>query len=134
MTPPQPQRSPLSVSSFPYLVSHPATVVRFLLDATPGGPILYPLAAIALILQELDLFTGVRMIREYGLGLEQNPFARALYVHGGALTLEVVKLGAIFAIVTLLFRAALRGRVRLARNTLAFMAIVGLLGVASNWV
>jgi hypothetical protein len=41
------------------------------------GPVgIYLLAIFALGMHILDLATGLRMMQVYGIGLEQNPFAR----------------------------------------------------------
>jgi hypothetical protein len=116
------------------LLSWPARVIAYTVHHTPGGTVVYLLAAIAMILQELDLYTGTRMMERYGLAYEQNPFARALFATGGPILLEAAKLGVVLSITYLMLRFAKRGRVRLARNTLWFIAILGLLGLVSNLV
>jgi uncharacterized membrane protein len=92
------------------------------------------LAAIGLVLQALDLLTGVNMMARLGLGAEQNPLARFLVGSFGPAGLVAAKLGAVLAITYLFVRLEARGRGRLARNVLAIVAIVGLLGLVSNLV
>jgi hypothetical protein len=89
------------------------------------------LAAIGLVLQALDLLTGVNMMARLGLGAEQNPVARFLINSFGPAGLVAAKLGAVLAITYLFVRLESLGRGRLARNVLA---IAGLLGLVSNLV
>jgi hypothetical protein len=92
------------------------------------------LAAIGLVLQALDLLTGVGMMAHHGLGYEQNPIARSLVISVGPAGLVAVKLGTVLAITYLFVRLESLGRGRLARNVLAIVAIFGLLGLVSNLV
>jgi hypothetical protein len=99
------------------------------------GPVaIYLLAALVLAVHALDLATGLHMMINYGVELEQNPLARFVMTTAGPLGLTLLKLGVVGAGVILFVRAAQLGRARLARNCLVFSAGVGLLGVASNMV
>ena len=99
------------------------------------GPIaIYMLAALVLVVHVLDLGTGLHMMTNYGLELEQNPLARFVMATAGPLGLVPLKLGVVGGGVLLFVRAAQFGRARLARNCLLFSAAVGLLGIASNMV
>jgi hypothetical protein len=90
------------------------------------------LAAIGLVLQALDLFTGIEMMARDGLSAEQNPVARALILSLGPAGLVAAKLGTALAITYVFMRIEHRGRGRLARNVLSAVAIFGLLGLISN--
>jgi hypothetical protein len=92
------------------------------------------LAAISLVLQALDLLTGVDMMARLGTGAEQNPIARGLVQAVGPAGLVAFKLGAALSIAYIFIRIERFGRGRLARNTLALVAIFGLLGLVSNLV
>src|SRR5438105_14213327 len=92
------------------------------------------LAAIGLVLQALDLLTGIGMMAHSGMEYEQNPVARTLVQSFGPAGLVAVKLGTVLAITYLFVRLESLGRGRLARNVLAIVAIVGLLGLVSNLV
>lgn len=92
------------------------------------------LGAIGLVLQALDLLTGVGMMSRLGLAYEQNPVARTLLVWFGPAGLVAAKLGTVLAITFLFVRLESLGRGRLARNVLAAVAILGLLGLVSNLV
>jgi hypothetical protein len=83
-------------------------------------------------LHALDLLTGIRLMLVLGIEQEQNPLARALFQFGGPLGLGAIKLGVVLAGVLLLVSIARAGRVRLARNALLVVALLGLLGVSSN--
>jgi threonine/homoserine efflux transporter RhtA len=98
----------------------------------PRGIIL--LATGALLLQILDLLTGIRLMLVFGIDQEQNPIARALFQTGGPLGLASVKLGVVLAAALVLVLLARAGRARLARNTLVVVALLGLLGFTSNLV
>lgn len=92
------------------------------------------LGLITLLLHELDVLTGIRMIEAYGLSFELNPVARSIYSAGGSLALFAAKFGVVSAAVVLLLYLARAGRPRLARNCLFFASILGLLGLVSNLV
>jgi uncharacterized membrane protein len=92
------------------------------------------LAAIGLLLQTLDLVTGIRMMLMYGIVQEQNPLARTIFEASGPLGLTAAKFAVVFSGVVLLILVARAGRPRLARNTLVLVAILGLLGFSSNLV
>jgi hypothetical protein len=99
------------------------------------GPVaIYLLAALVLVAHMLDLWTGVNMMLNYGLQLEQNPLARYVMATAGPLGLVPLKLGVVTLGVVLFVRTAHIGRARLARNCLVFAAGVGVLGAASNMV
>jgi len=91
-------------------------------------------AAVAVALQCLDLLTGIRLMSMYGLDQEQNPIARTIFDMGGPLGLTILKLGVVLTGVLVLLLLARAGRPRLARNALALVALLGLLGFASNLV
>jgi Domain of unknown function (DUF5658) len=91
------------------------------------------LAAIAIALHALDLISGLRMILVYGLNLEQNPLARAIFQAGGPLGLTAAKLAVVGAGVVVLVLIG-RARPRLAHVALTLVALLGLLGFASNLV
>jgi hypothetical protein len=92
------------------------------------------LAAIGLILQALDLLTGIQMMARDGIGYEQNPMARTLVLAAGPAGLAAAKLGTVLAITFLFVRMERLGRGRLARNVIAAVAILGLFGLVSNLV
>ena len=92
------------------------------------------LAAIGLVLQALDLLTGVTMMARLGLDAEQNPVARFLIGSFGPAGLVATKLGAVLAVTYLFVPRERLGRGRLARNVLAIVAIAGLFGLVSNLV
>ena len=92
------------------------------------------LAAIGLVLQALDLLTGIGMMAHLGMQYEQNPVARTLVQSVGPAGLVAAKLGTMLAITYLFVRLENLGRGRLARNVLAIVAIFGLLGLVSNLV
>jgi len=99
------------------------------------GPVaIYTLAAFAFMVHALDLATGLHMMLNYGLHLEQNPLAREVMASAGPLGLVPLKLGVVAASVALFVRFAQVGRARLARNCLLFAVGVGVLGFASNLV
>jgi hypothetical protein len=99
------------------------------------GPLgIYVLASLALLMQVLDLATGLRMMQTYGLDLEQNPLARFMMQNTGPIGLIELKLGVVLAGVLLLVRTAQVGRPRLARNCLLLAFGLGILGWTSNLV
>jgi hypothetical protein len=102
---------------------------------TPGTPaFVLCLASLALILQALDLLSGIRMMLAYGVDLEQNPVARTIFQVGGPIGLTLVKLGVVTTGVVVLVILARVGRTRVARNALIAVSLLGLLGFASNLV
>jgi hypothetical protein len=99
------------------------------------GPLgIYMLASLAVVLHALDLATGLQMMHQYGIGLEQNPLARFIMQNAGPIGLIEVKLGIVLGGVLLLVRTAQVGRPRLARNCLLLAVGMGILGWASNLV
>ena len=92
------------------------------------------LASLAIVMQVLDLASGVRMMLVHGVHVDQNPLARYIVETMGPIGLIEVKLGVVIAGVLLFVRTAAAGRPRLARNCLLIIATVGLLGWASNLV
>lgn len=92
------------------------------------------LSTLAVTFQVLDLTTGLHMMLRYGVGLEQNPLARAIMQTWGPLGLIDLKMGVVLAGVLFLRYMARSGRPRLARNCLAVTMGLGLLGFASNLV
>ena len=99
---------------------------------TRAWTVVVGLAAIALVLHALDLWTGVHGMQRYGLSFEQNPVARALFVTAGPAGVTAAKLGTVLAGVYVLIRIARRGQVRLAGSGLTVVALLGLLGTLSN--
>jgi len=92
------------------------------------------IAAVAVVLQSLDLLTGIRLMLVYGIDQEQNPIARTIFQTGGPVGLLICKLGVVLIGVLVLLLLARAGRPRLARNALVLVALLGLLGFASNLV
>jgi hypothetical protein len=88
----------------------------------------------AIVLQTMDLLTGIRLMVLYGLDQEQNPIARTIFATSGPAGLMIVKLGVVLSGVLMLVLVAGAGRPRLARNALAVVALLGLLGFVSNLV
>jgi hypothetical protein len=99
-----------------------------------GPAALYALAIVTLVLHALDLATGIRMMLVYGVGLEQNPIARAIMQTAGPLGLAEAKFFIVGLGVILFLRTAKLGRARLARNCLLLAAALGALGFSSNLV
>lgn len=97
-------------------------------------PCIAILSAVALIFQALDLFSGVHMMLNHGLGFELNPLARHIMATLGPVGLIDVKLGVVAAAILLLARTARAGRPRLARNCLLITFGLGMLGFTSNLV
>jgi hypothetical protein len=99
------------------------------------GPLgIFLLASLALVMHALDLATGLHMMQQYGIELEQNPLARFIMQNAGPIGLIEVKLGIVLGGVLLLVRTAQAGRPRLARNCLLLAVGIGILGWASNLV
>src|SRR5207245_7947310 len=92
------------------------------------------LATLSLVLHALDLISGIRMMLTYGIEQEQNPIARAIFQMSGPLGLTAAKFGVVCSGVLVVFLVARAGRFRLARNALALIAILGLLGFSSNLI
>jgi len=88
----------------------------------------------AVVLQGMDLLTGIRLMLLYGLDQEQNPIARSIFQTGGPVGLMIVKLGVVLTGVVVLLLLAPAGRARLAGTALVLVALLGLLGFASNLV
>jgi uncharacterized membrane protein len=99
-----------------------------------GPRVIYTLASLAMLMHVLDLATGLRMMLEYGIELEQNPLVRFIMNTFGAVGLVEVKLAVVLAGVLLFVRTAQVGRPRLARNCLLIVAGIGMLGWSSNLV
>ena len=91
-------------------------------------------ASVAIVLQTMDLLTGIRLMLVYGIDQEQNPIARTIFDTGGPVGLVIIKLGVVLSGVLMLLLVGRAGRPRLARNALAVAALLGLLGFASNLV
>lgn len=104
--------------------------------ATIGtGPIgIAVLSTLALFFQMLDLATGLQMMLRYGVGMEQNPVARAIMETWGPLGMIDAKVGVVLVGILFLRHLARSGRPRLARNCLAITMCLGVLGFASNLV
>jgi len=102
----------------------------------PGRPpsIVFFIAGLAVFLNVLDLLSGIRMMLVYGVDLEQNPIARTIFQVSGPVGLSIMKLTVVLSGVFVLVLLARAGRTRLARTALATVALVGLLGFASNLV
>lgn len=100
----------------------------------PGGArrMVSFLVAAAVVAHALDLVTGVTMMREVGLRAELNPFARALFANGGALTLGLVKAGVVLIGITLLVRLNRYGHTRLSLVSLFIALALGWAGFISN--
>jgi hypothetical protein len=92
------------------------------------------IAAVAVVLQSLDLLSGIRLMLVHGIDQEQNPIARTIFQTGGPVGLIIIKLGVVLSGVLVLLLLARAGRRRLARNALVMVALLGLLGFASNLV
>jgi hypothetical protein len=92
------------------------------------------LAVLGLLLQSLDLISGLHMMLTYGTELEQNPIARTIFQLGGPFALTAAKFGVVFAGVGLFLLLARAGRPRLARNALVLVALLGLFGYSSNLI
>ena len=90
------------------------------------------LAALALVLQALDLLTAVQAMQQYGIAFEANPMLRALYASAGAPSVAAAKLGGVLVITYLLLRLGRRGQVGLAAGGLVAAGLVGLVGTLSN--
>jgi hypothetical protein len=93
---------------------------------------LVALAGIAVVLQALDLITGVQMMATRGLVAELNPLAREAFAQGGALGAAALKFGAVGAGFGLFAALACQGHTRLAGACFAVSAGLGLVGVYSN--
>jgi hypothetical protein len=91
-------------------------------------------AGMAIVLQTMDLLTGIRLMLVFGIDQEQNPIARTIFDTAGPIGLTIVKLGIVLSGVLMLLMLARAGRPRLARNALALVALLGLLGFTSNLV
>jgi hypothetical protein len=124
-------------------VRHPLRLARVVLlgpehsSAThvgTGRAAIVGLTGLAVLLNVLDLVSGVRLMLHYGTQAEQNLIARTLFEISGPLGLAAVKLGVVGGGVLALMYLARNGRTRLARNSLVLIAIVGLLGLSSNLV
>jgi hypothetical protein len=90
------------------------------------------LAAMAMLFQILDGATAIRMMYESGLHAELNPAGRAVFQHAGPAGLILLKVGmASLALATLTY-LGWHGRVVLARNCLAVVVGLGVLGTLSN--
>jgi hypothetical protein len=92
------------------------------------------LSAMGLLLHSLDLFSGVHMMLNHGIAMEQNPIARTIFELTGPLGLATAKFGVVFLGVAFLVLLARAGRPRVARNALVLVAIIGLLGFSSNLI
>jgi hypothetical protein len=103
-------------------------------NQTASTCVVWPAAAIAVILQALDLLSGIRMMLVNGVDLEQNPIARTIFMVGGPIGLTAAKFGVVGCAVVVLIMLARAGRPRLARNALIVAALLGILGFASNLV
>ena len=99
---------------------------------TRTAVVIVGLAAVAVVLQTLDLLTCVQGIQKYGLSFEANPITRELYATAGAPSLAAAKLGGVLVITYLLIRVARRGQARVAAGGLAAAALLGLIGALSN--
>ena len=106
----------------------PARIAR-----RPSAIVLF-IACIAVFLHVLDLASGIRMMLVYGIDLEQNPIARTIFQMSGPVGLSMAKLTVVGAGVFVLVLLARAGRTRLARNALTIVALMGLVGLASNLV
>ncbi len=95
---------------------------------------IYVLASFALAMHVLDLATGLRMMQQYGIELEQNPLARAVMYAAGPIGLAELKLAVVVVGLWLFVRVARAGRPRLARNCLVIAGVIGMLGWTSNLV
>jgi hypothetical protein len=92
------------------------------------------LAAIAVALHTLDLASGIRLMLVFGIDQEQNPISRTIFQMGGPVALSIAKYGVVLSGVTVLLLIASAGRPKLARASLILVALVGLIGFASNLV
>jgi Domain of unknown function (DUF5658) len=91
-------------------------------------------ASLAVLLQGLDLLSGIRLMLVFGIDQEQNPISRSIFQSTGPVGLTLVKLGVVLCGVLALLLLARAGRTRLARNALLLVALLGLLGLVSNLV
>jgi hypothetical protein len=98
------------------------------------SPLVWLTATLATTFHLLDLLTGIRMMQVYGIELEQNPIARTIFTSGGPIGLAIAKLGVVLGGVCVLVLLARAGRTRLALSALLAVALLGLLGFASNLV
>lgn len=99
------------------------------------GPLgILALATLAIVLQVMDLTTGLRMMLVHGIGTELNPLARTVMSTAGPLGLAELKLGVVLLGILIFVETAHAGRRRLARNCLLMVAALGLLGFASNLI
>ncbi|MCA1644220.1 MAG: DUF5658 family protein [Chloroflexi bacterium] len=96
--------------------------------------VLLSFASVAVALQTMDLLTGIRLMLVFGIDQEQNPITRSIFASGGPLGLMLAKLAVVLSGVLVLLLVARAGRPRLARNSLAVVALLGLLGFVSNLV
>jgi hypothetical protein len=54
-------------------------------------------AGMAIVLQTMDLLTGIRLMLVFGIDQEQNPIARTIFDTAGPIGLTIVKLGIVLA-------------------------------------
>lgn len=125
-----------SSPAFPGSLPEPGATARVIphtaLRTTP--PLILWLAALALVMQALDLVSAIRMISTHGLGYELNPVARAIISLGGLTGLSAIKIGAVIGGVLLFVWVGRYGRARLAAAALILAATVGAFGYYSNQV
>ncbi len=102
---------------------------------TTNAATVLALAALAMVVQALDLVTFLRVVGFYGLAVEVNPLARALFTHGGPAALAIVKLAvAVVVPAVLAFRACAGPHPVLARRALVATVAIGTFGFLSNLV
>jgi hypothetical protein len=100
-----------------------------------GAATVLALAGLAMLVQALDLVTFLRVVTLYGLAMEVNPLARALFAHGGPAGLAAVKLMvAVVVPAVLACRAQVGPRPALARWALVATVAIGTFGFLSNLV
>jgi hypothetical protein len=99
---------------------------------TRAWGVILGLAALVLLLQALDLLTGMQGMQLHGLRFELNPVTRTLFATYGPVGLTAAKLAAACVATALFVRLARRGQVRIASRGLAASALLGVIGVVSN--
>ena len=89
------------------------------------------LLLIVIVAQLADLLTFVPAVSRVGIGAEQNPIVRTLFVAMGAAGPAALKVCAIVAVVALLYRVAVRYPNLAGRSCMVAVGL-GLLGTWSN--
>jgi hypothetical protein len=90
------------------------------------------LAGMAMLFQIMDGATAIRMMYELGKQAELNPAIRAIFEHTGPAGVIMLKVGMASLVLPMMTYVGRRGRVVLARNCLAVVVGLGVLGTLSN--